>query len=167
MFLQIELRAFCSKHSDIHDNDSSLQLGEHCAAGSDSSITNQLSLTSMDKSQNLKIGLKNGDKIAVHIEAPDDNSGGGELQEIGLSDTRLHVRVASKCSDTQQLVDVGLLERSNGDDHNPSDSLNFAPILKKVCDPVIKGLIIFFSMFLKLCKPRTFFVLLSTNYAAN
>ena len=139
MFSQIELRAFCSKHSEINDNSSSPQLGELCAAGTDSSITNQLSLASMDKSQNLKFCLKNGDKIAVHIEAPDDNSGGGELQEIGLSDTRLHVRVASKCSDTQQLVDVGLLEKSNGNDHNPSDSLNFALILKKVSDPVIKG----------------------------
>ncbi|XWS25217.1 hypothetical protein CRYUN_Cryun27aG0050700 [Craigia yunnanensis] len=130
----IELRAFCSKHSEIHDNSSSPQLGELCAAGTDSSITNQLSPASMDKSQNLKICLKNGDKIAVHIEAPDDNSGDGELQEIGLSDTRLHVRVASECGDTQQLVDVGLLERSNGDDHNPFDSINFSLILKKLID---------------------------------
>ncbi|XWS15072.1 hypothetical protein CRYUN_Cryun35bG0062800 [Craigia yunnanensis] len=133
----IELRAFCSKHSDIHDNNSSLQLGELCAAGSDSYITNQLSPTSMDKSQNLKIGLKYGDKIAVHVEAPDDNSdksGDGELQEIGLSDTRLNARFTSECGDAQQLVNVGFLERSNGDDHNPSDSLNFALILKKLID---------------------------------
>ncbi|XWS23817.1 hypothetical protein CRYUN_Cryun28dG0047800 [Craigia yunnanensis] len=133
----IELRAFCSKHSDIHDNSSSPQLGELCAAGNDSSITNQLSLTSMDKSQILKIGLKNGDKIAVHMEAPKDNSdksGDGELQEIGLSDARLNARFASECGDALQLVDVGMLERSNGDDHNPSDSLNFALILKKLID---------------------------------
>ncbi|XWS21574.1 hypothetical protein CRYUN_Cryun30bG0066000 [Craigia yunnanensis] len=92
----IELRAFCSKHSEIHDNSSSPQLGELCAAGID--------------------------------------SGDGELQEIGLSDTRLNARVASECGDIQHLVDVGLLERSNGDDYSPSDSLNFALILKKVID---------------------------------
>ncbi|XP_022747157.1 uncharacterized protein LOC111296845 isoform X2 [Durio zibethinus] len=133
----IELRAFCSKHSDIHDNSSSLQLGELCVAGSDTSITNQLSPTSMDKSQNLKIGLKNGDKIAVRMEAPDDNSdksGDGELQEICFPDTILNALVASECGDVQQLVDVGLLERSNGDDHSPSDSLNFVLILKKLID---------------------------------
>lgn len=135
MFLQIELRAFCSKHSDIHDNSSSPQLGELCAAGSDSSFTDQPSPTSIDNSQTLKIGLKNGDKIAVHVEAPDDNSdksGDGELQEIGLPDARSNTRVASEFGDAQQLVDVGLLERSNGDDVYPSDSLNLALILKKV-----------------------------------
>ncbi|XP_022768248.1 uncharacterized protein LOC111312338 [Durio zibethinus] len=133
----IELRAFCSKHSEIHHNSSSSQLLQFCAAGCDSSITNKLSPTSMDKSQNLKIGLKNGDKIAVDIEALDDNSdksGDGELQAIGLSDTRLNARVASERCGTEQLVDVGLLERSNGNDHNPSDSFNFTVILKKLID---------------------------------
>ncbi|XVE55411.1 hypothetical protein DITRI_Ditri03aG0156500 [Diplodiscus trichospermus] len=132
----IELRAFCSKHSDINDNSSSQQLGELCAVGGDSSITNQHSLTSMDKSQNIKIGLKNGDKIAVHMDAADnsDKSGNGELQEIALSDTRLNARFASECGGTQQLVDVGLLERSNDDDHSPSESLNFPLILKNLMD---------------------------------
>ncbi|KAK6257449.1 hypothetical protein QUC31_000908 [Theobroma cacao] len=133
----IELRAFCSKHSDSHDNSSSPQLGELCAAGSDSSFTDQPSPTSIDNSQTLKIGLKNGDKIAVHVEAPDDNSdksGDGELQEIGLPDARSNTRVASEFGDAQQLVDVGLLERSNGDDVYPSDSLNLALILKKLID---------------------------------
>ncbi|XVE60397.1 hypothetical protein DITRI_Ditri05aG0125400 [Diplodiscus trichospermus] len=136
----IELRAFCSKHSDIHDNSSSPQLGELCAAGTDSSTNNQLSPASMDTIRNLKIGLKNGDKIAAHIEAPDDNSdksSDGELQEIGLSgiDTRSNTRVASECGDRKQLVDAGLLERINGDDHN-SDSLDFALILKKL---IVRG----------------------------
>ncbi|OMP12216.1 Zinc finger, PHD-type [Corchorus olitorius] len=133
----MELRAFCSKHSDVHDNSSSPQLGEVSAAGSDSSITNQLSPTSVDTSQKLNIGLKNGDKIAVHLEAPDDNcdkSVDGELQELGLRDTRLNARIVSGCGDAEQLVDVGLLESSNGDDVNPSDTLNFALILKKLID---------------------------------
>lgn len=134
MFPQIELRAFCSKHSEIHDNSSSPQLGELCAYGNDCSITNELSSAFMDKSQNLKVGLKNGDEVAVQIEDPDDDSdkSGDELQEIGLSDTKLSALVASECAEVQQLVDAGLLEHRNGDDHKPSDSLNFALILKTV-----------------------------------
>ncbi|XVF39427.1 hypothetical protein PTKIN_Ptkin01aG0033700 [Pterospermum kingtungense] len=133
----IELRAFCSKHSDIHDNSSSPQLEELCAAGSVSSITNQLSPTSVDITQNLKAGLKDGDKAAVQMEAPDDKSdisGDGELQEIDWSDSRLNAPFASECSKPRQLADGGLSERSNDDDHNPSDSLNFALILKKLID---------------------------------
>ncbi|XP_039000473.1 LOW QUALITY PROTEIN: uncharacterized protein LOC120126323 [Hibiscus syriacus] len=115
----IELRAFCSKHSEIHDNSHSPPLGELCASGTDSSITNQLPLQSMDKSQNSKVSLSNGDKIAVDIEAPD---------------TRSSAQVASECGETQQLGDLGLLGKSNDDVHNPFNSLNFAMILKKLID---------------------------------
>lgn len=146
-FLQIELRAFCSKHSEIHDNSSSPQHGELCASGTDSSITNQLSLQSMDNSQNSKISLSNGDKIAVGLEGLDDKSGDGELQEIDVSGTRSNALVASECGEAQNLVDVGLLERTNDDEHKPFNSLNFAMILKKVFDPVILRLIIL-SLFL-------------------
>ncbi|TYH89101.1 hypothetical protein ES332_D01G235700v1 [Gossypium tomentosum] len=130
----IELRAFCSKHSEIHDNSSSPQHGELCASGTDSSITNQLSLQSMDNSQNSKISQSNGDKIAVGIEGLDDKSGDGELQEIDVSGTRSNAQVASECGEAQHLVDVGLLERTNDDEHSPFNSLNFAMILKKLID---------------------------------
>ncbi|MBA0823980.1 hypothetical protein Goarm_020671, partial [Gossypium armourianum] len=134
VIMQIELRAFCSKHSEIHDNSSSPQHGELCASGTDSSITNQLSLQSMDNSQNSKISQSNGDKIAVGIEGLDDKSGDGELQEIDVSGTRSNTQVASECSEAQHLVDVGLLERTNDDEHSPFNSLNFAMILKKLID---------------------------------
>ncbi|XP_052490654.1 uncharacterized protein LOC105786139 isoform X1 [Gossypium raimondii] len=130
----IELRAFCSKHSEIHDKSSSPQHGELCASGTDSSITNQLSLQSMDNSQNSKISQSNGDKIAVGIEGLDDKSGDGELQEIDVSGTRSNAQVASECGEAQHLVDVGLLERTNDDEHSPFNSLNFAMILKKLID---------------------------------
>ncbi|XP_039023104.1 uncharacterized protein LOC120155675 [Hibiscus syriacus] len=123
----IELQAFCSRHSEIHDNSSSPSHGELCASGTDSSI---------DNPRNLKISLSNGDSIAVDIESPDDNSdksGDGEWQDEGLSDTRSSPRVASECGETQQLGDTGL-EKSNDDEHNPSNSLNFAMILKKLID---------------------------------
>ncbi|KAL1164114.1 hypothetical protein V6Z11_A06G048100 [Gossypium hirsutum] len=130
----IEMRAFCSKHSEIRNNSSSPQLGELCAAANDFSIANQFSPTSTEKSQNLKIGHKDEDKITVDIHDPDDNSdksGDGELQEIGFFDTRLDARVLSEYGDLQQLVDMGLLERSNINDHDPSDPHNFALVLKK------------------------------------
>ncbi|KAA3465285.1 Protein Jade-1 [Gossypium australe] len=130
----IELRAFCSKHSEIHDNSSSPQHGELCASGTDSSITNQLSLQSIDNSQNSKICQRNGDKIAVGIEGLDDKSGDGELQEIDVSGTRSNAQVASECGEAQHLVDVGLLERTSDDEHSPFSSLNFAMILKKLID---------------------------------
>ncbi|MBA0597326.1 hypothetical protein Gorai_007134, partial [Gossypium raimondii] len=136
----IEMRAFCSKHSEIRNNSSSPQLGELCAAANDFSIANQFSPTSMEKSQNLKIGHKDEDKITVDIRDPDDNSdksGDGELQEIGFFDTRLDARVLSEYGDLQQLVDMGLLERSNINDHDPSDPHNFALVLKKVASPLI------------------------------
>ncbi|XP_040969610.1 uncharacterized protein [Gossypium hirsutum] len=129
----IELRAFCSKHSEIHDNSSSPQHGELCASGTDSSITNQLSLQSMDNSHNSKISQSNGDKILVGIGL-DDKSGDGELQEIDVSGTRSNAQVASECGEAQHLVDVGLLERTNDDEHSPFSSLNFAMILKKLID---------------------------------
>ncbi|KAG4194231.1 hypothetical protein ERO13_A06G040800v2 [Gossypium hirsutum] len=131
----IEMRAFCSKHSEIRNNSSSPQLGELCAAANDFSIANQFSPTSTEKSQNLKIGHKDEDKITVDIHDPDDNSdksGDGELQEIGFFDTRLDARVLSEYGDLQQLVDMGLLERSNINDHDPSDPHNFALVLKKL-----------------------------------
>ncbi|PPR88381.1 hypothetical protein GOBAR_AA32315 [Gossypium barbadense] len=131
----IEMRAFCSKHSEIRNNSSSPQLGELCAAANDFSIANQFSPTSTEKSQNLKIGHKDEDKITVDIHDPDDNSdksGDGELQEIGFFDTRLDARVLSEYGDLQQLVDMGLQERSNINDHDPSDPHNFALVLKKL-----------------------------------
>ncbi|KAE8679801.1 PHD finger family protein, putative isoform 2 [Hibiscus syriacus] len=118
-FLQIELRVFCSKHSEIHDNSNSPPLGNLFASGTHSSITNPLHLQSMDKSQNSKVSLSNGDKIAVDIEAPG---------------TRSSSQAASECGETQQLGDVGLLGKSNDDEHNPCNSLNFAMILKKLID---------------------------------
>ncbi|XP_039023269.1 uncharacterized protein LOC120155865 isoform X2 [Hibiscus syriacus] len=124
----IELRAFCSKHSEIYDNSSSPSHGELCASGTNSSI---------DNPQKSKISLSNGDNIAVDIESPDDNSdksGGGELQDIGLSDTRSSAQIASEYGETQQLGDMGLLEKNNDDERNPSNSLNFAMILKKLIE---------------------------------
>jgi hypothetical protein len=104
------------------------------AVGGDFNVDNHLPVAvSMNKANKLMIDCQNGDNIAVHLGTPDatDKSGDSELQEIGCSDFGSETRVMPECGDAQQLINVGELERSN-EDVNLSDSLNVAPILKKV-----------------------------------
>ncbi|XP_015885585.3 uncharacterized protein LOC107420993 isoform X1 [Ziziphus jujuba] len=121
----VELRAFCSKHSDILDNDNTSQLDDpSVAVGSDYHATNKL--------LKLKIDQKNGDNIAVHTGTPDtssDPSDDSEPREIGLADSRL----MSVCNDAQPLNDVESFERGTVD-VDASDSINFKLILKKLVD---------------------------------
>lgn len=132
----VELRAFCSKHSDVQGLNRSLQAGDHCTVGSDSSFANHVpGVLSMNKSQKLKLGLKNRDRIAVHKGTPDnssDISGDTESPNVGLLDLRSNAVVASKC-DGHQSVD-GLMKRSKSEDINLSDTLNLALILKKLIE---------------------------------
>ncbi|GAU36754.1 hypothetical protein TSUD_318530 [Trifolium subterraneum] len=59
--IQIELRAFCSKHSDLQENRNILPLGGSIAVGSEIPEANVLPVTFPVKSEhNLKIGCSNG-----------------------------------------------------------------------------------------------------------
>ncbi|KAE8077390.1 hypothetical protein FH972_015958 [Carpinus fangiana] len=133
----VELRAFCSKHSDVHDSSSSSRAGDpSVAVGGDFNVDNHLPVAvSMNEANKLMIDCQNGDNIAVHLGTPDatDKSGDSELQEIGCSDFGLETRVMPECRDSQQLINVGELERSN-EDVSLSDSPNVALILKKMID---------------------------------
>lgn len=129
MLLQVELRAFCSKHSDIQDNSITPRTGDPCSAiGSDSCVFNNLEETlSMSKLHKLKISCKNGDKVAVHMETSDANSDRSADSEVtGFSDSRLISVPTSECTN------AGMLDKSEWEDVNPSDALNFTLILKKV-----------------------------------
>lgn len=131
----VELRAFCSKHSEVEDSSSIQHLGHPpLAAGSNSSVTKHLPVTlSANKPHKLKISCKNGDKTAVHIETTSsDKLCDNELLEIGLVDTGSNANVKSEPGDAQQLTNLMTLESS--EDVTPSDSLNFAPVLKKLID---------------------------------
>ena len=72
----LELRAFCLKHSKVQDVSSTQQLGDFffffAAVGSN--ISCHPPMTSSNKPHKLKIALRNGDKIVVHVETPDNNS---------------------------------------------------------------------------------------------
>uniref|UniRef100_A0A5B7AIV8 PHD finger family protein n=1 Tax=Davidia involucrata TaxID=16924 RepID=A0A5B7AIV8_DAVIN len=136
----VELRAFCSKHSEVESSNTTQQSGDlSVAVGSNSCTTEHQPVTStVNKPHKLKIGRKNGDKIAVHIETSDSNNnnklGDSVLNEDGLLDTRSNSRLQSECGDAQQHVNVETGERNNGEDANSSDSLNFTLILKKLID---------------------------------
>eukprot|EP00257_Ricinus_communis_P013951 XP_015571517.1 uncharacterized protein LOC8274307 isoform X1 [Ricinus communis] len=131
----VELRAFCSKHSEFPDG-SNLQLGK-ITASSDTSTANCIQTTSLtDRQHKLKIG-RNGDKLAVHVETRDtvsDKSGDNESREIGLSDSRLDDLLISDCADGDHVSNMGLSERHDKEDPNISNSLDFALLLKQLID---------------------------------
>ncbi|KAJ7959086.1 putative Phd finger protein [Quillaja saponaria] len=130
----VELRAFCSKHSEVQDNSSTPRAGNpSVSVGSEFFVANPPPLTkSASKLQKLRIGRRNEDNIAVHMGAHDscsDKSVDDEQQEVGSSDPRLSATVMLDSGDTEMLN-----ERSSNEDVNPYDSLNYALILKKLID---------------------------------
>ncbi|XP_065881563.1 uncharacterized protein [Euphorbia lathyris] len=104
---KVELRAFCSKHSELPDG-----------------------------KQQKKIG-QNGDKVAVNLEASDnisEKSADSESREFGLSDSRLSDANLSECADGDQVSKMGMCERSGNEDANVCDSINFPLTLRKLID---------------------------------
>ncbi|PSS00393.1 Protein Jade-1 like [Actinidia chinensis var. chinensis] len=135
---EVELWAFCSKHSGVQNGSSTQQSGDvSVTIGSDSFVTkHQLERPIVNKPHKLKIGRKNGDRTAVRIETTDTNINklGNSVLHEGLSDTRSNARRRSGCGDTQQPASTGTLNRSTNDDANTSDSLDFTLILKKLIE---------------------------------
>lgn len=121
-FYQVELRAFCSKHSESRDRSSVQDPSE--AVNSSSYVVNHLPVTlSINRPQKL-VGRRNIDSLLLCPEASDTNSGkldDGELEDIGSADPSLN----AACVDTQKST-VQEVE-----DVNPLDSLKFASIMKK------------------------------------
>nr|POF09256.1 protein jade-1 [Quercus suber] len=133
----VELRAFCPKHSDVQSSSSTSRVDDPTlAVGGDSNVANHLPVAvSLNKLHKSKIDCQNGENIAVHIGTPDatNKSGDSGLQERGFSSSGLNTGIMSDCGDAQQLINVGTLQRST-EDVNLSDSLNVALILKKLID---------------------------------
>lgn len=133
----VELRAFCPKHSDVQSSSSTTRVDDPTlAVGGDSNVANHLPVAvSLNKLHKSKIDCQNGENIAVHIGTPDatNKSGDSGLQERGFSSSGLNTGIMSDCGDAQQLINVGMLQRST-EDVNLSDSLNVALILKKLID---------------------------------
>ncbi|KAL3592380.1 hypothetical protein D5086_011020 [Populus alba] len=133
----VELRAFCSKHTELPNDRDTHQLGEaFVSASHDCSVaSHNPSTLQMDKQRKLNIG-QNGDKLAVHTETSDTNSGkpgDGELWEIGLFDSRSNAEPLSESVDVDKLIDIGIFERG-GYEGASTDSRNLLLILKKLID---------------------------------
>lgn len=123
VLMQVELRAFCSKHSEALDNNNTSQSGDtSVVAGSNSDSIDHLP----EKSN---VGCRNGDSTAVHSEVPDSNSDrscDNESQERGFTGSKLNARLVSGCNDAQPLTE------KSSEDVNNLESTNYALILKKV-----------------------------------
>ncbi|XP_011011925.1 PREDICTED: uncharacterized protein LOC105116326 isoform X2 [Populus euphratica] len=133
----VELRAFCSKHNELPNDRDTHQLGEaFVSASHDCSVASyNPSTLQMDKQSKLNIG-QNGDKLAVHTETSDTNSGkpgDGELWEIGLFDSRSNAEPLSESGDVDKLIDIGIFERGCYEGAS-TDSRNLLLILKKLID---------------------------------
>ncbi|KAG5544577.1 hypothetical protein RHGRI_017117 [Rhododendron griersonianum] len=134
----VELRAFCSKHSEVQNGCSTQQSGDmSMTVASDSTITkDQLVTPTVNKPHKFKVGRKNGDKISVQIEATDLDVKklGNAMLHGGLSDARSNSMLQPGCGNAQQPASTETLGRSLSDDVITSDSLDFTVILKKLID---------------------------------
>lgn len=129
----VELRAYCSKHSDNHNCSTAQQLEQLPAAScSDSHDTkHQTAGPNVKKPHKLIIGRRNGDKANVLLGPTISEKPSNILShEEGLSD-KSNSRFQS-CEEAQQPVSVS--DRSTNDDVSTSDSLDYTMILKKLID---------------------------------
>lgn len=132
MYDQVELRAFCSKHSDLQEDSSILPSGGSVAFGSEFSVANSPPATlPAGGEHNSKIGCRNGDSIGIVSDASPDKLRHNNPQDGELSDRRLSACDMLECGSSPQLNNSGVLGRAD-DNVNASDSLGFALVLKKV-----------------------------------
>ncbi|XP_011655203.1 uncharacterized protein LOC101212864 isoform X2 [Cucumis sativus] len=121
----VELRAFCSKHSESRDRSSDQDPSE--AINSSSYVVNHLPVTLSINRPHKLVGRRNIDSLLLCKEASDTNSGkldDGELEDTGSADPNLN----AACVDAQKSTVQGV------EDLNPLDSLKFASIMKKLID---------------------------------
>lgn len=122
---QIELRAFCSKHSDLQENRSILPLGGSIPVGSEFSEANDLPVKS---EHSIKIGFGNGvlesdgnsDKLNHNDEPPNG----------GLSVGTISAQNMLVCGAAQP-HNMGVAGRTN-EKVDSSNSPSFALVLRKV-----------------------------------
>ncbi|KAB5568646.1 hypothetical protein DKX38_002439 [Salix brachista] len=134
----VELRAFCLKHTGLPDDKDTNQLGEALVAASHNCFvaSHDPSELQMDKQHKLN-SVRNGDKLAVHIETSDTNSvkpGNGESREIELHDSKSDAVPLSESGAVDQLIDTGIFERGGYEGASPSDFQILLLILKKLID---------------------------------
>ncbi|XP_056162707.1 uncharacterized protein LOC115664492 isoform X2 [Syzygium oleosum] len=125
----VELRAFCSRHSNVRASGVSGQ-PEGCPGWADGNpqIENPVSGVSPTKETNSsKVGCKNGGDDSHKSDSTD-------LQEVVLSNDRSNINTKLESTDSEELGQLEKIHLSNCEDTNASDSLNFVLILKKLID---------------------------------
>ncbi|KAK6938468.1 hypothetical protein RJ641_031976 [Dillenia turbinata] len=135
----VELRAFCSKHSRAMGNVAIKP--SHDQPMAIDSITEPVPVTSsVIKPSKLKFGRRNGDKIVLHVETNEtknlnsDKLGGGTIEDVGLVVTRSNSGLEPEHGNGQQLIDMEKLDRNTIEDSKQSDRPNLASILHKLID---------------------------------
>nr|GMD74160.1 histone-lysine N-methyltransferase atx1 [Ipomoea batatas] len=139
----VELRAFCSKHSEVHNNGSSRQNGNmavHLSVVSYSNDTNQMTASTMNKPQKLKIAQRNGDKMANGIRGANldqeklNNDVSHEEGLLGRQGSVSNSKCQTTLGDSLQHISKDLLEVCINEDGNAADPLSVTIILKKLID---------------------------------
>jgi hypothetical protein len=119
----VELRAFCSKHSDIQESGKSVEGGESNAAESRSPICHL-------PSESVGEGHLSNDEMGVDVGTPgtgSDISRNSDLQELESPHSKFNLSATDN-------VESGMTGRSNEDERTLSKSLSFGLILKKLID---------------------------------
>ncbi|KAH0920340.1 hypothetical protein HID58_028000 [Brassica napus] len=118
----VELRAFCSKHSDIQESGRPIEGGEINAADSRPPESNLPSESVRDQLSN--------DEMGVDVGTPgtrSDISRNSELRELGSPRSEFNLSATD-------IVESGITGRSTDDEKTQSESLSFGLILKKLID---------------------------------
>ncbi|XP_042482293.1 uncharacterized protein LOC122062708 isoform X2 [Macadamia integrifolia] len=127
----VELRAFCLKHSVYQDTTVTQQSSSPLPVvdGCETSVS-QSSLTLVESEpHNSRLGIKSGEQSMVHCETTGINSNkSGDVEGTGLGS-----RFRPECGDAQLITMEALGRNSNGD-IGSTDSLDFVRILKKIID---------------------------------
>ncbi|OWM88465.1 hypothetical protein CDL15_Pgr003877 [Punica granatum] len=133
----VELRAFCSKHSEVQPGGIVLQSEGTSMTAADDSYTGCSSPGTLPvkESQNSKVSCRNGDEAVMQLEEPDSSevSDCSELQEVSLNDTKISSEHNSG-TDACQLNFLDKVETNYGEEAKEIDPLNLLLVLKKLID---------------------------------
>ncbi|KAJ4962456.1 hypothetical protein NE237_022395 [Protea cynaroides] len=128
----VELRAFCLKHSVCQDTTVKQQESSPSSVfgGCETSVSQPSPLTLVESEpHNLRHGTKNAEQSMVHFKITDSNS--NKFEDV--EGTEPASRRKSDCGDAQ-LITMEAPGRNGNGDIGSMDSLDFVQILKKIID---------------------------------
>lgn len=131
---EVELRAFCSKHSEVESDIMSQSVGDSLSVG-----LNQPATPITNKLSKIQVGGRNGDKVSVDVEMADldmkfDNPKDSSLHEDQLLNNSLKSKLWLEHGDVQKLLDGDSTEKEISEEANVYDSMSMNVLLKKLAD---------------------------------